>query len=251
MLEMFIAALIVILGMNIFIFIALNRIVKIVNKATRDYFVVKLQSYDDIIEAKSQDLERINKEIKELELKRPTFIDDSKIKNYSIESFSYDIKTPSYKDDKFFENYKKVTTQFEIDNKKIVKEFLSNIDMDSNIKYYNLVSKIKKDFNFEVLFVLATLNREEQYDVVKKALDKDGIKILEEYMNKNKKFNALTFNKYIEGLLSDNDPYVYIKVGNDEENYDNSNEYIKTIYDPKISKGLQIIYKSKLYDYSI
>jgi hypothetical protein len=251
MLEMFIAALIVILGMNIFIFIALNRIVKIVNKATRDYFVVKLQSYDDIIEAKSQDLDRINKEIKELELKRPTLIDDSKIRNYNIEAFSYDIKTPSYKDDKFFENYKKITTQFEVDNKKIVKEFISNIDMDSNIKYYNLINKIKKDFNFDVLYVLATLKKEEQYDVVKKALDKDGVKILEEYMNKNKRFNALTFNKYIEGLLSDNDPYIYIKVGNEEENYDNLNEYIKTVYDLKISKGLQIIYKNKLYDYSI
>ena len=47
------------------------------------------------------------------------------------------------------------------------------------------------------------------------------------------------------------DPFVYVYVGNSKENYDHLHEFVKTKVDENIFKGVSIIYKGKLYDYSL
>ena len=44
---------------------------------------------------------------------------------------------------------------------------------------------------------------------------------------------------------------MYVYVGNSKENYDHLHEFVKTKVDENIFKGVSIIYKGKLYDYSL
>jgi hypothetical protein len=52
-------------------------------------------------------------------------------------------------------------------------------------------------------------------------------------------------------MINENNPNIYILVGTEEENYDKIDDRIRTIYDSSIYKGFKIIYKNKLYDYSL
>jgi hypothetical protein len=47
------------------------------------------------------------------------------------------------------------------------------------------------------------------------------------------------------------DPTIYVIVGGEDENYDKLDDRIKTIFDDRVYKGIKIIYKNKLYDYSL
>ena len=59
------------------------------------------------------------------------------------------------------------------------------------------------------------------------------------------------FIDYLNELVDLNNPYILIYVGNKNENYDNLSKYIVTKYDAGIYKGIKIVYKNKVYDYSL
>ena len=56
---------------------------------------------------------------------------------------------------------------------------------------------------------------------------------------------------YLDQLVDLNSPKVVILVGSKHENYDHLSEYIETKYSDKIYRGIKIVYKNKVYDFSL
>ena len=56
---------------------------------------------------------------------------------------------------------------------------------------------------------------------------------------------------YLDQLVDLNSPIVTILVGSKNENYDHLSEYIETKYNDRIYRGLKIIYKNRVYDFSL
>ena len=56
---------------------------------------------------------------------------------------------------------------------------------------------------------------------------------------------------YLDQLVDLNSPKVVILVGSKHENYDHLSEYIETRYNDKIYRGLKIVYKNRVYDFSL
>lgn len=56
---------------------------------------------------------------------------------------------------------------------------------------------------------------------------------------------------YLDQLVDLNSPKITILVGSKNENYDHLSDYIETKYSDKIYRGLKIIYKNKVYDFSL
>ena len=65
------------------------------------------------------------------------------------------------------------------------------------------------------------------------------------------KFSVSGFLKKLENLIIKNNPKINVYVGNEEENYDNIADNVRTIYDSNIVDGFRIEYKGTIYDYSI
>ena len=59
------------------------------------------------------------------------------------------------------------------------------------------------------------------------------------------------FIDYLDQLVDLNNPKVKILVGNKSENYDHLGNYIETVYDDKIYRGIKIVYRNKVYDFSL
>ena len=64
-------------------------------------------------------------------------------------------------------------------------------------------------------------------------------------------FEIEDFLNYVENEMGTCDPTIYVIVGGEDENYDKLDDRIKTIFDDRVYKGIKIIYKNKLYDYSL
>ncbi len=227
-------------------FLVLKNTVKNLNERAKSYFVNRLQNYDEIIESKSKQLEVINEKIKILE--NINIEDDSKNEINKFGS-SYEIKDPTYKDDTIFKEYKKINEKFNINNEEVIKKFIEENIQNNNNSSYVLLSNIDNKLDFECIYKLILMNSQEQVELLKQILTDEEVKILNNYSQSD--FNILKFKGYIEELIRKEDPTIYVKVGNKDENYDYLDNLIKTSYDDSLCKGIMIIYKSKLYDYGL
>ena len=86
---------------------------------------------------------------------------------------------------------------------------------------------------------------------MKKFLTEEEFKIFKLYRDIEKKPTIDGFLDYIDELIDLNNPCILVYVGKKEENYDHLSKYIKTVYSKEIYKGIKIIYKKRIYDYSL
>ena len=229
-------------------YMLLKRLVLKVNTHSINYFVDKLKTYDNLIEDKEKRIKELDELInnKEIELSNKEEKEISKDKNV----FLYDMGNAKYIDKDIFKKMKEVDEKFKYDNDKIIKDFIKNVFDNEMLVVYAKYIKIEKKFTHDKVFKLLTKRESEQFSEVQKILG-DSTEILDDFMMVNKKFNLKKFLSYLNRIISDLDPCIYVYVGNKEENYNHINKYIRTKYDKTIFKGLKIIYKRKLYDYSI
>ena len=92
-------------------FFFLKRTVVRINQQSKDYFVDKLQAYDDLISQREETLKGLNESI---ELKQKELLEkqENAVKEEAV--FLYDQKNIDYQDDKIFQKLKKVESRFNI-----------------------------------------------------------------------------------------------------------------------------------------
>ena len=234
--------------MLLLMFVMLKRIIKILNTQSKTYFINKIQNYDELIEAKENKLLEINNKIKELE---GLNIEENYVIDNKKDSLLYEQNIPSYRDDKFFKNYKKINEKFNIDNIKIIDEFINKNVLHEESEYYIVLLNIKNMLNYDRIYSLIVLDEENQLIEIRKYLEKSEMEVVKKYIKEKGEFDILSFLSYIDDEILKNDPTIYVKVGNKEENYNHLNKFIKTVFDDSICMGVIIIYKNKLYDYSL
>ncbi|MBQ8131770.1 MAG: hypothetical protein IJ193_04705 [Bacilli bacterium] len=228
-------------------FLFLKKTVAKINQQSKDYFVDKLQAYDNLIKEREEKLQGLNKDIEEkqkeleAEVQRPEV--NSKV-------YLYDMKNIDFQDEKIFTKMKEVDQRFNIDTVKLIKRFLKEHFQDDTVLEYNKYMRVRDLFDQKMIFRLISLRPSEQEKEVKELL-RDLAYLVDDFKKKNKKFEVKRFISYFDDIISKVDPYVYVYVGTKDENYDSIDKFIRTKIDKNIYRGVSIVYKSKLYDYSL
>lgn len=228
-------------------FLFLKKTVAKINQQSKDYFVDKLQAYDNLIKEREEKLQGLNKDIEEKqkelekEIVRPEV--NSKV-------YLYDMKNIDFQDEKIFTKMKEVDQRFNIDTVKLIKRFLKEHFQDDTVLEYNKYMRVRDLFDQKMIFRLISLRPGEQEKEVKELL-RDLAYLVDDFKKKNKKFEVKRFISYFDDIISKVDPYVYVYVGSKDENYDSIDTFIRTKIDKNIYRGVSIVYKSKLYDYSL
>lgn len=242
------AVILVILVMIVIMFTVLKKIVRIVNEQSKNYFFTKLQSYDTVILEKENKLKEINDQIK-LACNNNNKIESDNIKNEKIDYY-YNDEVPEYQSENILEQFRKIDKSFNFDNKKIIKEFVENID-DNDTRLFEVLSSIKNKLTFDLIYELQINSFDYQLDSLNNLFSEEEKEVLSDYINSNNNFDILEFQNYINCQILLNDPIIYVNVSNAMDNYDYIDKRIKTVYDKKIVKGMAIIYKNKIYDFSL
>ena len=250
MFILFIVAIFVIVVLVLFMFFILKGTVKKINTQTKLYFVDKLQEYDYLINQKEEKLNLINQEIREKEeLIVPDSVDTKK-KTYE---FDYQIiellNKTKYQDKNIFEINKSIDEKFNIDYVGLLKSFLDKVVDDGT---YQFCVNFRNKFTSDVVYKLKIMDLENQKKYLRGFLDESEYCIYELYLSKALKDASVDgFLEYLNELLDLNSPNVLVYVGSKSMNYDHLSKYIKTIYSKDIYKGLRIIYRKRIYDYSL
>jgi len=230
-------------------FTVLKKTVRIVNSQTKSYFVNKLQGYDDLIEDKENKLELLDKEIKNKE----KGIKEEKQENvssvYAFDTNVIDLLNEAkYQNQNIFELNKKIDENFVVNYEELIKDFLTLCD-DS--KDYNFCLNLRNKFDSTTIYKLKSMTENEYEAYMKDILTNKEYKVYDAFKVMNTENNIDNFIDYLDQLVDLNNPQITILVGNKNENYDYLNENIKTLVSDKIYRGIKIIYRAKIYDFSL
>ena len=231
----------ILLVMSVIIFLLIKKTVKDINHNSKEYYLLKLQDYDNLVSDNKE--KQINTKIKEKVISS----DLNPVKETNEKVFLE--SNPEYQIDDFLKLAKDVDKEFNIDVNKIVNDFINKEINDTNVDYYNNLVLVKKKINSIGLYNLT--------------VDLDGLKnllievnqidsqIVNKYKSSSYEKNIMGFYNFLKNEINYNDPTIYIEVGDKNISFNNVSENIKTIYNPNIYKGIIIKYKNSMYDYSL
>ena len=217
----------------------------------KNKFFDNASELDVLIKDKEEKVNDLNKDIalKESKIKELTEKSESfdSNKNQVIDEVSLP-KYIDYEDGNLLQNYKIIKERFNYDARKIISKFVLENEK-SNVSLYEMCVKIRDYFTLNTIYKISSYSSTSQYQIIDELLEINEKVVLEKF-NRNK-FNLKKFLMNLDNLIIQNDPYIRVFVGNKDVSYDNINSYVKTIYDEKITEGFKIIYKGVMYDYSI
>lgn len=230
-------------------FIILRKTVRIVNDQTKSYFVNKLQGYDDLITEKESRLEEIDELIKDKE--KGIKEDNKEIVSggYAFDTNVIDLfNATQYQDKNILEINKKIDENFVVNYEELIRDFLTLCD---DKKDYDFCLNLRGKFSSDTIYSLKCMMPEDRDDELKRMLDKKEYKVYEAFKLIVADSSIENFVDYLDQLVDLNNPKVKILVGNRNENYDHLNENIETIFNDRIYRGIKIIYRNKVYDFSL
>ena len=230
-------------------FLILKKTVKIVNSQTKSYFVNKLQNYDNLIEAKENKLNEIEELIKNRETGLKEEKEENKGKEYNFDTDVIDLLNQTkYQDKNVFELNKKIDEKFIINYEELIKDFLSFTDDN---KDYDFFSYLRDKFDSDTIYKFKTIIPSKLDEAYREYLNDREYSVYEAFKLVTVQNTIENFIDYLDRMKELNSPYIKILVGSRNENYNYLSEYIETIFSSKIYRGIKIIYKNKIYDFSL
>ena len=244
----FIISFVVIILLVVAMSLILKNAVKTIDEKSKSYFVDKLKEYDYLIDEKEKRLSELESELEKRKngLKDNTF--GSSKPNYDFDTSIIDLLTEtSYLDKNIFEINKRIEEKFIINYEDLIKDFLSNINEDNK---YDFCLNLRNKFTPEEIYKIEIMLDSEREEYLKEFLNKEEYMVYEIFISSNR-FNMEDFVDYLNRLIDLNDSTVTVLVSSKNINFDYIDKKIKTKVSDNIYKGIKILYRNKVYDFSL
>lgn len=230
-------------------FIILKKTVNAINSQTKTYFVDKLQAYDNLIDEKEQRLNEIDELLKNKESGLTDEETVLKKEGYDFDHSIIDLfNSTEYQNKELLRITKLIEEKFDFNHEKLIKNFLECIN---NVDKYEFCVRLKEKFTSEIIYEVKTLLDSELDIYMQNFLDEEENEVYKLFKDLNGKFLIEDFVDYLDRLVDLNDPTITIYVSNKKENYDYLSKHIKTEVADDIYSGIKIVYKDKIYDFSL
>lgn len=252
--DIFIGVILVTIFMSGFLFIVFKGIVMNVGKLARSNTVRQLSVYDDLIEKKERELQKLQES---LSAEKPQAYPDN------VQRPAGDVKIPinfltvtegEYLDMSFLQNYRMIRESFGVNCSQRIKYVIEHYAEEKEDAHSVLITRILDRFSLHERYNLSTLDGREQLQILEKALSDQEQAILQEYLKIQEGFDCLEFFDWLMEEAWRSDPHIFIRTCRQDKdfmNIGNIDSRIRIHYDNSICEGVQIIVKNKLYDYSI
>lgn len=246
--ETFIISFVVIILLVLAMSLILKNTVKTIDDKSKSYFVDKLKQYDYLIDEKEKKLSELEEELE----KRKNGLEENKTREgkptYDFDNSIIDLLTETnYLDKNIFAINKKIEEKFIINYEDLIKDFLANIKSDNK---YDFCINLRNKFTPQEIYKIEIMLPDEREEYLNEFLTKEEHKVYEIFLSSNN-FNMEDFIDYLNRLIELNNPTITVLVPNKNINYDYIDKRIKTKVSDSIYKGIKILYRNKIYDFSL
>jgi len=253
----YIAAAIVVGLLIAFVALSVRLLAQRVSKSIRTKATELLSTYDELLEKKSLELKKMNSAVarKREELYR---IQESAVnKNEAVEESASDISesaiilnvaekmgNASYHDGRVGSVYQKIRTMFSHDPLDAIRELVPDVGEKGP------ATMLLEQISYETVYSLSTLSGEEQVQILAETLDRDGLRLLEEFAAQHSEFQAIRFYDFLKGrALSEPQPVVLRMPATANVGWLPSGVNVQI--DNDICEGFVLEANNQLYDYCV
>lgn len=254
-----IVVLLVMVLMCLAILYVLYQAIGVTKKQVSSCFIKELEDYNDYLNERKDEYSKIEQKKEEIEGK----IVEMEGVMSALKSSPYyapkDIKremfvpTARYIDNEFFDAHKAVNDKLNnIDYKDLIKRLKEKYPYVGNREAYDGACSILEQLTTDVMYRVCNFSPDEQLEIMKSALNESEMKLLSEYLelNEEQDFEILDFQTYLREVKTENDPKMYIRVGNKNLVKESTDDIVYQ-FDDNISEGIKVIFQNKNYDFSI
>lgn len=218
------------------IFLVLKKAFNDVSVKAKSYFVKVVQDHADTIKVEEEKKHQEEKP-KDLKEKKDLVLCVDNNNHYEINDL--------------FDIVKNVEDKFNINYEKIIGYFVDHNQNDKDFTKYQNLCKIKMKIEEVGVFNILTSSNKNIMGQLIQFIKNSDVSVYQDYFVNRKKFDLQEFLSFLENEINKYDPHIYVLVGNKAINYDYLGENVKTIFNDKIVKGIRVIYKNVMYDYSL
>lgn len=240
-----IVLIIIISLLTIVLFFALKKLIDNLTNDSKEYYFKRVQDYDQRLLDKENALKSFE----------PSEVEKDNDENNKRENVSYEldkdfldvVNNTDYETANALKIANRVDEIFQIDEEKIIKDFISKCKYNKNYKIYE---SLQARFSPNLIYKLRMLNKDGQITSISKILSDEEYEVFNAYIS-TRKFKLDKFLLDLDSVVKNNRPEIEVIVGNHSKNYDYLSPYIKTTYSEDVYKGIIIKYQDRIYDYSI
>ena len=244
-----IAILSVMIAANALMILSISRAAKRVDYSLRKFFVQRLSMDDfDANLPEKKIIEEIKLETEPDEysfFKRKPAVQTliSTDENVGRAHYKSDTMKSDYKAIKQISNY---TPEYALECAK--KQILK----DENPEVFKDYKGVLDLMDYDTVFSLNSLDPEKQEEILRNNLNPEQQSIIEDFLTESgKRFDSIDFYGYLSQMAEIYNSGFCVKTGNPCEDDKQLDDETSLVFDNQICEGSQVIYKNRMYDYSI
>lgn len=260
MTSIFVAVSAVMILLILFIAVAIRVVAENADKRIDNYFLSKLEEYDNEFKEKINTMEELEAQKKKLEEE----IDNLKFEQNSLETPKFYRPRPvirdtyipiaHYIDSGFFNDYKIAKQMLNLNFERIIRGVLERNPYTGNIERYNTAMEIREILNYMAVYDMVTMPGKDQMQVFLQGLAGSQMAMLLDYIKTldldNGVFDILEFIKWLEKVIRNESPILAAYFA-EPKDFSYISPYVKCYVDKNVCDGVRIIYQGRLHDYSI
>ena len=249
----FIVVAVVLVLMTGFLFVALRGITRRLSEEARRNAIRQVDIYDNLIAQKEHEIQMVNARLArqkgQLELQNSLMQTEQPAAVQQRPTF-FNVFQGDYLDESFANAYRELRNAFGFDKTKCIEAVLieyGNQREDANAHYLEIL----KMFDFDQRFMLCTLSREDQLEVLNETLSEAQKRVLSAFIEENGGYDGIAFFDWLTVQADANSGGIEVRTGCAEDDFSSLDSRIRTVYDERICEGIQIAIGSTVYDFSI
>lgn len=235
----------------LFIYLSVLIVRKKALKSVRSKTMGLISMYDDLIEAKSKELNELEKIKKENAYDINKFIEEAKkAKQYNLDRKELS-KTIINTAENLQVDYRGNGT---MDSYQLIRENF-NLDPIATINSLNLkvtrsskANQVLKELSFDSVYSLSSLPKDKQVEILKSLRSPAMDELVDRFIEENKEFDIIQFYEFVKNDAYYKNELLTVRV---PRSFNKPINGVNLVYDDDIAEGFQVENGSKLYDYSI
>lgn len=234
---------------NLIMFFALRTLSKKFSQNMKNQLFDSMSYYSDLLKEKEERLQELNAQIESANSNQEIVVEEGMQRGLNLVE-----KHIEYRDDQFFNTYKLIKENFRRDYKRLIQEFIEkNVTgrEDEAMDEYNRYKIMREKMNQTVCYELMTTVDEDLEGKLKSLFTKWEYEEIQKYRHREGGFDAGEFCDWLNEKLSQEAPRAVIKVSGELRDLETKTSYYEIQYDESLIEGVKILYKGRVFDYSL